>query len=266
MKRLIPLLFMPFLLVLFGGNCETEPEEAIQPPSNLVIEVTGTDNLSIKLTWDASPTANIDGYKVIFEGVVLDNVTNAQFIHDHPTELGDYRVKAYKGDRESSSITGSTELIIADNQGPVWWFDAPTDTGYSAYGWDEDGTGSLYSFVVANKDSIDFYMDSVSVAKGTDKMISPDAWWDDAHATWFNTTSNTGDVGFTNTAIAPEFGVGAYYNYAELTATGIVYILYLDSDHYLKLLVKSRKVNGHHNFVFKYGFQPIAGFRRIGND
>jgi len=265
MKRLIPIIGIPLVLLIFG--CEEELKEALQSPSNLQIEVTGTDNLSIKLTWDASPTTDIDGYVIKLNDVVLDRVTGTQFTHTNPTELGVYRVGAYRGDEESDAIQASTELVIRENQGPIWWFDAPSDTGCSAYGWDEDGIGSTYSFVGANKDSIDFYMDSVDVGKGTDKIISPDSYpgWSDAHETQFHTTGYTGAVGFTNTKIAPEFGIGQYYNYAEITETGRVYILYLENGHYVKLLVTGRKIEGHHNFSFKYGFQPVAGFRRLGD-
>ncbi|OYD14275.1 hypothetical protein CH333_08430 [candidate division WOR-3 bacterium JGI_Cruoil_03_44_89] len=266
MKRLMAIAVIPLILLIFG--CDEEPEEVLQAPTNLQIEVTGGDNLSIKLTWNASPTTNIDGYVVRLNDVTLDRVTGTQFTHNNPTSLGVYRVRAYRGDDESDAIQVSTELIVRENQGPVWWFDAPSDTGYSAYGWNADGIGNTYSMVGANKDSIDFYMDSVGVGKGTDKIISPDSYpgWGDAHETRFNTTGNTGVDGFTNTKIAPEFGVGAYSNYAEITETGKVYILYLESGHYVKLLVTGRKVSGNHNFTFKYGFQPIAGFRRLGND
>ncbi len=266
MKKLIPFLLTPICLILSGGGCKTEPVEALQAPSNLQIEVAGNDSLSIKLTWDASPTSDIDGYVIRLNDVSIDNVTNTEYTHNNPTELGTYRVRAYRNDDESNPIEASTELIIAANQGPVWWFDAPIDTGYSAYGWDENGAGNTYSMVVGNKDLIDFYMDTVSVAKGTDKIISTDAWWDDANETRFHTTALTGETGFTNTKIAPEFGIGAYLNYAEITATGSIYILYLENGYYLKMLVTSRKVNGHHNFIFKYGFQPVAGFRRLGDD
>lgn len=264
MKKLIPIICIPFVILIIG--CELEPEEALQAPSNLQIEVAGTDNLSIKLTWDASPTTDIDGYVIRLNDVALDRVTGTQFTHSNPTELGVYRVRAYRGDNESDAIQVSTELVIRENQGPIWWFDAPSDTGHSAYGWDENGIGDTYSFLGANKAYIDFYMDSVSVGKGTDKIISPDSYpgWSDAHETRFHTTGNTGEAGFTNTKIAPAFGVGQYYNYAELTETGRVYILYLENGHYTKLLVTSRKIEGHHNFTFKYGFQPVAGFGRVG--
>ncbi len=261
MKRFLPFLVVALVFLMIG--CEGEPEEALQAPSNLQIEVTGTDNLSVKLSWTASPTADIDGYVIKLDDIELDRITGIEYTHTNPTKLGIYRVRAYRDDDESGAINASTELITDDEQGPVWWFNAP---GHSAYGWDENGVGSTYSFVVANKEFIDFWMDSVSAVKGTDKIISPDVWWSDADSTLFHTSTNTGETGFTNTKTAPEFGIGAYANYAEITAEGKVYILYLEGGYYVKMLVTGRETTGHHNFTFKYGFQPVAEFRRLGDN
>ena len=243
--------------------------ETLQPPANLRIETAGADSLSINLSWIASPTEDIDGYIIRLGALELGRVTGTSLTHT-PASLGIYRVSAYRGNEESGEISASTELVIRENQGPVWWFDAPSDTGYSAYGWDETGSGTLYRFSSSDPDNrpfIDFWMDTLTPVKGTDKIFSPRDFggaWVDARETWFYTTGNTGEAGFVNTKIAP--GAGHWFNYAEITAIGRVYILHLTTGHYVKILVTDRKIEGHHNFTFKYGFQPVKGFRRLGDD
>ena len=269
MKRFIPIMFVPIVFILLGGSCESEPEEALQPASNLQIEVTGNDSLSIKLKWDASPTSNIDGYVIRLNDVSLDNVTNIEYTHNNPTELGIYRVRAFRDDEESSAIQASTGLITATNQGPVWEFNAPV--GYpSGFGWDEDGGGNTYSMVLTAKDSIDLWMGEVEPWKGVYAIVSPDAYpssnWEDAHSTWFYVP---GATNIDAVKIAPLQGGGEYDNYSELI-TNQVCVLLLQSGNFIKLKVTERDfadIQGtdYLYFKFEYKFQPVAGFRRLGD-
>ena len=281
MKRLIPIVGLSLVFLLSGCQVEDETEEpkAPQAPSNLRIEATGADSDSIKLSWDASPTEDIGGYVITLDEhnteVELGRDTVTSFTHK-PTALGTYRVRAYKEfavspyEMQSGAISASTELVIRENQGPVWQFDAPSDIGFSAYGWDEEtGIGRLYSFSSSDPDNrpfIDFWMDTLTPAKGTDKIFSPRDFgdvWVEARETWFYTTTEAGEYGFDNVTTAP--GPGVWYNFAELT-TDRVYILDLYTGHYVKILVTDRKIDGFHNFTFKYGFQPVKEFRRLGDD
>jgi hypothetical protein len=262
MKRLLPLLGISLLAIFFGCEKEENPVEPTQlaPPTNLTIEVAGADSLSLTLSWTAS-TDSVKGYIIGFKGETIDSTGADTLTYTHtPSSLGEYTVRAYKGNTKSEPISELTTLVEADDQGPVWWFAAPSDTGSSGYGWGEDGTGTCHNFRNENKPYIDFYMDTVEVVKGSDKMISPDAYpgWSDAHETWFYMHTASYD----NIDRAPHPDSVNYYNYAEIALNG-TYILELQSGNYLKMEVTHRKIEGHHNFVFKYGFQKIPGFRRL---
>lgn len=259
------LLFLGIFLI--GGvvcfyGCKEEPGEEIKAPINLTATVTG-DSLSLRLSWGASSTEDIDGYFVYFENEPIDTVTNT--VCDHkPGSLGEYEVKAYKGDDKSDpSNIVSTKLQETINPvGPVWWMAAPSDTGSSGYGWNSNGTGDVYSMKDSTastpKANTDFYLDSVAVAKGTDKIISPDNLYNDWNATWFH---DCGGNVYDTLSIAPTTG---YTNYGEVTATNQTFILIVKDKYYVKMKISDRKTSGHHYIKFHYGFQTIAGFRRLG--
>ncbi|MCK4352088.1 hypothetical protein KAW65_01640 [candidate division WOR-3 bacterium] len=266
MKKYLAFLGIFILIIGFCGCKETfNPEEPtpLASPTNLGIVVAGSDSLSLKLTWTAS-SDEVDGYYIYFDGAVLDTTTATTYT-DTATSLGDYKVSAYKGTKESAPTDiMSTKLVETVNPvGPVWWMAAPTDTGPSGYGWADNGTGNTYSMADSTaataKAMVDFYMDSVGLVKGTDKIISPDNLYGNGwNATCFY---DFGGNVYDTVSVVP--GWGCWMNYAEITALNSTYALFVKDKYFLKIKITERQSSGHHYIKFLYGFQPIAGFRRL---
>lgn len=155
------LVFVLFAVSLFFINC---PEvTAPSAPSNL--KLVGTDNgLKVKLTWDA-PTEATDGYYVYFKPVGSDTwqktkltgSTTTSYVHDPNKKTGDYKVTAYKGDKESDPTAIKTTIPKETQNITLNELNA---TGNSGLGFDlTDGSAFTYSMVAtdaANK--VDFYL------------------------------------------------------------------------------------------------------------
>ncbi len=265
MKKLLTFLGIFSIAVFFFG-CDKEPTDpdTLASPTNFTLAVAGNDSLSLELSWDAS-IDTVDGYLVYFEGNVIDTVTATKSLtYTHiPTALGDYKVTAYKGSKESDPVTESSELVETVNAvGPVYWMAAPAATGPSGYGWDTDGSGDTYSMSSSTastpKAMTDFYVDSVGFAKDTDKIISPDNLYTEWNETWFY---DFGANVYDTLSVAPSWS--GWHNYADAATLNNTIVLFVKDKHYLKMKIAEHNASGDHYIKFQYGFQKIAGFRRL---
>ena len=254
--RIAALLAVAGLLVLVVGCGEedpTGPGPTIPAPTNLALGVAGTDSLSIQLSWTApvvTGPADLDGFIVYFKAAVIGSTLTTVTHFDHtPTSLGMYSVKAYKEDDKSEAIEKSTALQTATNQGPVYWLGSANESGY---GWDTNGSGTIYSVIGANKAFIDLILDSVPDLVSPETAIDP---------TW-HTTGIAYNVSWTYSGMteAPQSG---YINFQSIVLDG-VYVLYLETGHHLKMQVTTYDTGTDPYIRFQYGFQTVAGFRRLG--
>ncbi|MDD2890725.1 MAG: hypothetical protein PHE49_08825 [bacterium] len=262
MKKTIGMLLCIGLVVGLSGCGKNNPgdPDTVAAPTALTLAVAGADSLSLKLTWTAS-TDTADGYIVYLNDEVLDTVTACEYTHQ-PTELGNYEVKAYIGGTISDAVEASSSLETATPGSKVYWMAAATAVGNSGYGWSTVGSGADYSMssgtAATEKAMTDFYVDSASVAKGTDKIISPDNYYSTWNATWFyNFSGNVYDT----LSVAP--GWSQWKNYSEVTAVNNTIVLYVKDSHYVKIQITASNSTGDHYIELKYGFQKIAGFRRL---
>ncbi len=257
MKKLLPFLGVLSLAVFFIGCEEEEPTEPtkLAPPTNLTIAVAGADSLSLTLTWDASADT-VDGYLVYFEDDVIDTVTATKSLTytDTPTSLGDYKVTAYKGNKESDPTSKvSSQLVEVINQGPVYI--VPSPLGPSGYGWASDGTGSTYSLGTVdnrqNTDKVDFVFDSDTTLTNPHTF---DADFEHVTGIAYNDTWT-----YDNLTEAPSSGFMAFKDVVD----GGTYILWIHGKYYVKIKITVGTESGWPKTTFKYGFQKIAGFRRL---
>jgi len=256
MMRIAALLAVVGLLVLIVGCGEDEPTgpgPTVSAPTNLTITVVPADSLSVQLSWTApvvAGPADIDGYIVSFKGNVVDTVTTTTFQHT-PTSLGTYSVKAYKGDDESSAIEASTALHEETGEGPIYWMQDPDPGHPSCFGWDNTGNGSTYPWDSQYIDNIDLVLDA------DEDLRSPS----DTFGGLWHTTGIAYDGGWTyaTMTVAPLSGYFTFQNIFD----GGVYVLYLETGNHLKLEITSYNP-GTHSIIFKFGYQTVAGFRRLG--
>lgn len=256
MKKLLTFLGI-FLIagVVYFYGCEEELTDPLVGPTGLGVTATGSDSLSLKLTWDASITEDIDGYIAYFDNTPFDTVTATTTSCNHtPASLGDYHVTAYRDDDEEASNTVSTKLEEHSNEGPVYI--VPSPLGPSGYGWASNGTGATYSLgTVGNReniDKVDFVFDSDTT------LTDPNTFDTDfEHETGiaYNDTWTYG-----NLTEAPATG---YITYKEVVDGG-TYVLWVHGKYYVKMEVTLGTEGGWSKTTFKYGFQKIPGFRRLG--
>ena len=253
MMRIAALLAVAGLLVLVVGCGEedpTGPGPTIPAPTNLTVQVGGTDT-SIRLNWTAPTTAqDIDGYIISLAGNVLDTVTATTYEHI-PTSLGTYSVKSYKGSDHSSAIQVSTALHEETNEGPMYWLGDSDPLHPSGYGWEADGNGSLYSANPGNINYIDMVLD-IDIALRSPADTFGGAWHDTGFRSEVNWT-------YENMVLAPDGG----YIVKEPAGINYVYVLLLESGNYLKLQVLTYDGTAG-SITFKFGYQTVVGFRRLG--
>ncbi len=259
MKKLLAFLGI-FSFAIFFFGCEEEPTEpdTIAPPTSFALAVSGNDSLSLELSWDASADT-VDGYLVYFDGTVIDTVTTAKKSLTYtykPTLLGDYKVTAYKGSKESDPVSKSSKLVEDTNQGAVYWTGDSDPAHPSGYGWASDGTGATYCLTSAkawaNTDKVDFVLDYYN--KTATLTIRDPFDFDPAfdHATGVAYLSTWT---YDNLAEAPLSG----YSTFEDVVDGGTYTLWLHNKYYAKMTVTATSTT----ITFKYGFQAIPGFRRL---
>ncbi len=141
------------------------PVTEVEPPSGLTVSADNTGS-RVVLTWQASPTEDIDGYIIYFKAVgakadytPIDTLeaTETSYEVDPNGVSGYYHVTAYKGDTESDPTedvstvphyTGSVTVYELNGSGP------------SGYGWDRNtGAGAAYPMSQATSaSSVDFYI------------------------------------------------------------------------------------------------------------
>ncbi len=157
-------------LLIFAG-CP-EPITNIEPPASISISADNTGTRVI-LTWEASPTEDIDGYIIYFKPLngsfsPIDTVaaTETQYEVDPNGVSGDYHITAYKGDTESDPTNDVSTIP---------YHTAPTDlyelngSGSSGYGWDRtSGQGNTYPMSQASSaDFVDFYLTNFALGYST---------------------------------------------------------------------------------------------------
>ena len=251
--RIAALLAVAGLLVLVVGCGEedpTGPGPTIPAPTNLTVQVGGTDT-SIRLNWTAPTTAqDIDGYIISLAGNVLDTLTATTYQHT-PTSLGTYSVKSYKGSDHSGAIQVSTALHEETNEGPIYYLLDPDTLHPSGYGWESDGNGSPYSANTGNINVIDLILDA-----DTDLRSPSDIFGGAWHTTGI---AYDGSWLYDDMTLPPASG---YFTFQNVVLNG-VYVLYLETDNYLKLEITEYDA-GTHSITFKFGYQTVVGFRRLG--
>jgi hypothetical protein len=252
MKKLALLGVIVLAIFLVQGCSKEDDIVVIASPTGLTIVVAGADSLSIHLDWTASTTADIDGYVIYFNGTVEDTTTNTS-ITMIPNELGEYYIRAYKdSDYSDPSNTVTTELVESSNQGPLYDFDAPSAVGPSGYGWLADGSGSEYSMITANQESVDVYVDSDF------DLASPSR-----EGSGWKVTPIAFDIGwdYDNLDVAPITG---YVDWEDIVDGG-TYVLYVNDTYYVKIEITEVGTSQGFDYIrFRYGFQSVAGFRRMG--
>ena len=150
--------------IVFMIGCPS-PVTEIDPPSHLTVTADNTGT-RVHLQWDASPTADIDGYIVYFkalgakgEYVAIDTLaaTETEYETDPQGRSGWYYVTAYKGDTESAPTEDVSTVPYHNPAATVYELNG---SGGSGYGWDRtDGTGSVYRMSQASSaSSVDFYI------------------------------------------------------------------------------------------------------------
>jgi hypothetical protein len=226
-------------------------ETSAPPPSprNLRMEAAGADSLSLRLSWDP-PGQIVDGYIVFFLGNVLDTVDTNYYEH-RPATLGPYLVKAYRRPNVSAAVETTSALYEQANQGPLYWMQDPDPAHRSGYGWDSTGSGTVYLVTTSNRFYIDFVLDA------SEDLRSPaDSFGMLWHSTRIAYDSSWTYAGLTST---PDSGYGP----EQRAILNGVYALNIESGYYLKLEITAYDVSSH-SIIFRYGFQRIAGFRRVG--
>jgi hypothetical protein len=247
---LLSALALVMLIVGCGDDEPTGPGPTVSAPTNLDVQVAGADSLSIRLTWTA-PSQTVDGYIVTIPGGSVDTTTNTYYEHT-PTSLGAYSVKAYLGGNSSSTLDTTTALHSETNEGPIYWLQDPDPGHPSGYGWDASGNGATYSASSANRDYIDLILDA------DEDLRSPaDTFGSSWHTTGIAYNASWTYSGMT---VAPLSG---YLTWQSPVVNG-VYVLWLEAGgQYLKLEITEHNTSTH-SIRFNFGFQRIAGFRRLG--
>jgi len=251
--RIVALLSALALVMLIVGCGEDEPTgpgPTVAAPTSLNIQVAGADSLSIRLTWTAS-TSTVDGYIVTGPGALVDTTTNTYYEHT-PTLLGAYSVKAYVGSSSSATVDTTTALHSETNEGPIYWLQDPDPGHPSGYGWDATGNGATYSAQNAYRDYIDLLLDA------DEDLRSPA----DTFGSLWHTTGIAYNASWTYSGmtVAPLSG---YLNWQSPVVNG-VYVLWLEgAAQYLKLEITEHNASTH-SIRFDFGFQRVAGFRRLG--
>jgi len=244
-----------FVLLAFIG-CESEI--AIEAPSNLTVKVTGADSLGLAFTWDASPTSDIDGYRLYWnsgakadDSLMWEGTQTTCALTNPP--IGKFYVTAYKGTKSESDPSNeiNTAPVTGTNQGPIYYISDTSSTHPSAYYWNEDGIGSTVALSdTANKYKADMYLDA------TDCLASPSILGSNYHTTGFKESSSTFD------ALATADLTG-YTAGTTTVSANKVYVLWLtDTKQYVKIEVSSYNATTH-SITFRYALQKIPGYRRF---
>lgn len=125
-----------------GAARITVLEIAIKPPSNLTAKI---ENQKAILSWTASPSTGISGYKVYLDGTLLGTTTSTTYTTSIPTPGKSYTLKvtAYNSGGESSGVTKTVsysrpaapknvQAILEDSVFYVSW-DKSTSTNVVRY-------------------------------------------------------------------------------------------------------------------------------------
>jgi len=251
-KYMLPIV-IAILVLIFGYGCPP-PEESIEPPQNLVLEGAKNEDdldVNLKLSWSPSPTEDIDGYKIYFKGAEIAEVDAdvTQWTHVAPTEVGTYRVTAYRGDEESAAIEASTEPY--EGTGELYIRAAPPGND-SGWGWNWDsGEGASYPLRRENKDYIDMYYENDST------LTSAHILWADGNITGFKVI----DATYENVGNVPTFG----YISSELVVLNQVYAIAIrkknpDIWHYIKLKITAVASTPYERINFRYAYQRVINF------
>jgi hypothetical protein len=247
MKKLFPLIGIGLILILGCGEPPWDPGA----PSNLTI--TG-DGLKVTLSWTG--VSDAEGYNIYFRGVKIATSTTTSWTGT-PDSLGNFYVTAYKGDKETSaSNTVTTELVFSTTDVTIY---ERSSAGLSGVGWDSLGKATLYSVApTSDRRKIDVYLEDFAPGVTQQPFYIARALQLDTTDTSLRNTGiflHTGTFDKITEAPAPN----NYTNYER--ADTKPYIIYTDDDYFLKIDVSSV---GDSSITFKYGFQKVKNYRRLG--
>jgi hypothetical protein len=156
----------------FSGCCKNpepcpepgpQPITNIEPPASLSISADNTGSRVI-LTWEPSPTEDIDGYIIYFKPLngsfsPIDTVEATEtWCEVNPNGVsGDYHVTAYKCENESDPTEDVSTIPYHTASTILYELNASGDNGY---GWDRiSGQGNTYPMSQATSaEFVDFYL------------------------------------------------------------------------------------------------------------
>lgn len=253
MKKLGFIILVALLLTFVG--CESIVD--IEPPSNLTVNVAGDDSLSLAFTWSASPTTDIDGYRLYWnsgtkaeDSICWEGTGTTCTITNPP--IGKFYVIAYKGTKSESDPSNeiNTAPVIVTGQGPIYYISDPSPTHPSGYYWNQDGTGSTVALSGTDSLKTDMYLDA------SDCLASPHIRGAHFNQTGFKESSLTFDA----LAIADRTN---YIAGTTKVAANKVYMIWLtDTKQYVKIEISSYDATTH-SITFRYALQKIPGYRRF---
>jgi len=259
MKRLITLLFLLPLFLVFIG-CTDEPTEGIDPPSAIQLEG-ATNETDLVLTWSPSSDADIDGYRIYFEGSEIWEGTATTYTHTSITSLGEYEITAYKGSDESDALRFDTEDYVNTGTFTVYDMDTPSGSGLSGVGFSADGVASLYSMAssesATNGQYVDFYYDNDGTFTSADYLGG-----DWVNGTGFNYTTST----YANLEVVETTGYSNATNPA--IASGQVWqVVFLKNNtatwNYAKFRIDAVTTSPYVKADVTFAYQTIEGWARV---
>lgn len=257
MKRGLLILALGIVAVMFIFSGCSNPSEAIDPPRSLTLTAT-TDEVGLILSWSASSTSDIDGYRIYLNDVQLTEVETGTttYTDADPSELGEYKVVAYRGSEESDPTTASSDVVTGT--GTIWVSTDPSPDHPSAFGWSSTGVGSSHSLQETYWEDIDIYLD------GADNNLTDPSYLVDS-GSWTN-ANETGVIevtggDFDNDTVLPTTG----YTQGAEVGEGQVYGLYAMRTGTVGnyIMLRADTFGGDGQLTFTYKYQKIQGFARV---
>ena len=168
----------------------------LDPPSGL--QLMGASNeLYLSISWTGSSTADIDGYRIYFDGGTTPIYEGMTTTYTHGSssmapQLGEYEIVAYRGDEESDALEFDTEDYVYSGSFTVYDLNAPsggsTNSGVSFN--ISTGVASVKSMAssmsTTNGPLVDFYYDTDGTFTSADYLGG-----DWVNTTGFSSSSDT---------------------------------------------------------------------------
>jgi hypothetical protein len=271
------ILFLSLGYVFSGGDCGTDnddppPATSVAAPTSVDVSVSQASGHFATVTWNHSSDNNrsdFTGYRVVtYEvdsaGTIIstfrtDNVprtSNSQVINSIVPlkRFKTYVTAELSNNVKSDSVATKIYAAVFENNGSIDEF-METGTAQSGFGWDVDfGVGTKYSFTAGSAINID--MHARNTGNGL-RFYSPSDYLPGVRSTSYELVGQ-GQAAFDETDLV------------EPTSSSIaviadnVYLLKLQSNHYVKVWVKEiASTGGFQTINFTYKVQPIEGLRVV---